>query len=129
EIATRFATLGDASVTNPQVSEVLIEVAGVLGDFLARLFDIRSDVEALADETLNYEKIFQFKQDFLRTRVFKEFGKSLVDDAMFQLLDAEVQRLVQAAPQQADPEIRFADTVLTLQQCEKSLTAGVDPAE
>ena len=129
DIPARFATLGDAATTNPQTSEVLIEVAGVLGDFLARLFDIRSEVQQLSDETLNYEKIFQFKQDFLRTRVFKHFGKSFVDDATFQLLDAEVQRLVAAVPPQTDPEIRLADTVLTLQRCEKSLADGADPAE
>lgn len=129
DITTRFATLGDPAVTNPQTSEVLIEVAGVLGDFLAQLFDIRSEAERLADDTLNLEKIFQFKQDFLRTRVFKHFGKSLVDDATFQLLDAEVQRLVAAVPAQPDPEIRFADTVLTLMQCEKSLAEGADPAQ
>lgn len=129
DISARFATLTNPSTTNPQTSEVLVEVADVLGDFLARLFDIRNAVEQLSDETLNYEKIFQFKQDFLRTRVFKHFGKSQVDDATFQLLDAEVQRLVTAVPPQADPEIRLADTVLTLQQCEKSLAEGADPAQ
>ena len=76
DLATRFSRLDDPSLTKPEASEVLIDVAGLLGDFLGRLFDIRSDVERLADETLSYEKIFQFKQDFLRTRVFKHFGKT-----------------------------------------------------
>jgi len=37
--------------------------------------------------------------------------------------------LVAAVPPQTDPEIRLADTVLTLQRCEKSLADGADPAE
>jgi hypothetical protein len=129
EIANRFETLADASLPNPQRSEILIEVAGVLGDFLAQLFDIRANVDRLSAETLNLEKVFQFKQDFLKTRVFKHFGKSLVDDATFQLLDAEIQRLLAVVPPDPDPEIRFADLVLTLLRCEKSLSEGGNPAE
>ena len=129
ELARRFETLADDALPNPERSEILIEVAAVLGDFLARLFDIRADVDRLSAETLKLEKVFQFKQEFLKTRVFKHFGKSVIDDATFQLLDAEIQRLLSAVPQDADPEIRFADLMLTLQRCEKSLTDGGDPAE
>ena len=103
ELARRFETLADAALPNPERSEILIEVAGVLGDFLAQLFDIRAAALRLSAETLNLEKVFQFKQDFLKTRVFKHFGKSVIDDATFQLLDAEIQRLLSAAPPDADP--------------------------
>lgn len=126
ELTGRFETLADASLPNPQRSEILIEVAAVLGDFLTQLFDIRADAERLSTETLNLEKVFQFKQDFLKTRVFKHFGKSVIDDATFQLLDAEIRRLLSAIPEGADPEIRFAELVLTLLRCEKSLSEGGD---
>ncbi|MDB5390918.1 MAG: glutamate synthase [Planctomycetaceae bacterium] len=129
DVAARFATLSDGGQPNPETSDILIAVADVLGNFLAQLFDIRTDVQRLSDETLNYEKIFQLKQDFLRTRVFKHFGKSTIDDAMFRLLNEEIQRLVTAVPPQVDPEIRFADTVLTLLRCEKALAEGADPSE
>lgn len=128
DLEKRFATLDDAATTKPVASELLIEVAGVLGDFVTQLFNIRCDVQRLSDETLNYEKIFQFKQDFLKTKVFKNFGKSLIDDAEFQLLDAEVQRMLSAVPPQSDPEIGFADVVLTLLHSEKALADGADPA-
>ena len=129
EIGARFATLDDGSLTKPQASEVLIEVADILGDFLARLFDINADVRRLSDETLNYEKIFQFKQDFLRTRVFKQFGKPAIDDASFQGLVEEVRRLVESVPSQLDPEIQFADTVLKLLHCQESIKAEADAAQ
>jgi NADPH-dependent glutamate synthase beta subunit-like oxidoreductase/NAD(P)H-flavin reductase len=134
-LSARFAMLADESLPNPERSEILIEVAAVVGDFLARLFDIRGEVDSLAADTLAYEKIFQFKQDFLKARVFKHFGKTTVDDALFQLLDAEVEILLKNVPpqtaysqQQTDPEIRFADCVLTLLHCDKDLTEGKDGA-
>lgn len=123
-LATRFEALSQAS--KPQTSEVLIDVASILGQFITTLFDIAGDVERLTDDTLNYEKIFQFKQDFLRTRVFKHFGKPAVDEAEFQALDEEVQRLMAAAPDFSDCEIHFAETALILLNCEKSLEAGGD---
>jgi NADPH-dependent glutamate synthase beta subunit-like oxidoreductase/NAD(P)H-flavin reductase len=129
QTAARFALLADESLPNPERSEILIETAAVLGDFLARLFDIRAEVDHLAAETLQYEKIFQFKQDFLKARVFKHFGKANVEDAIFQLLAEEVQRLVANVPPHADPEVRLANTVLTLLQCEKALAEGADVSQ
>ncbi len=129
EITARFATVANESATKPQTAEVLIEVAALLGDFVARLFNIRDDVERLSAETLNTEKIFQFKQDFLKARVFKQFGKPPVDDASFRTLEDEVQRLVESVPACADPEIRLSETVLTLLACEKSLAAGTEDSQ
>ena len=126
DIAARFATLDDASLPAPQVSERLIEVAAILGDFMAVLFDIQSVAEQLRDETLALEKVFQFKQDFLRTRVFKNLGQPPIDDAAFLALDEQVRQLVDTVPSRIDPEIRFADTVLTLLAYEKSLAAEAD---
>lgn len=126
DLAAKFAALHEGAPTRPQTSEVLIEVAGVLGDFLAVLFDIRSDADRLSDETLNLEKIFQFKQDFLRTRVFKHFGKFTIEEPQFQALDAEVRQYLETVPAYGDPEIRFADAVLTLLRCQEALTAGME---
>lgn len=128
ELYTRFQSVDDPSLSNPDRSELLIEVAEVLGDFIAQLFNIQSEVDLLSDDTLNYEKIFQFKQDFLKARVFKNFAAAAVADAEFQQLDAEIQRLVSAVPHVDDPEIRFADTVLKLLRYQESLKGEVDPA-
>jgi NADPH-dependent glutamate synthase beta subunit-like oxidoreductase/NAD(P)H-flavin reductase len=108
---------------------VLIDVANLFGAFVTQLFQIGPEVDRLADDTRSYEKIFQFKQDFLKARVFKHFGKSTVDDSQFEKIDAEVQRLLALVPPASDPEIHFSDAVLTLLAAEKSLTANPDEAD
>jgi NADPH-dependent glutamate synthase beta subunit-like oxidoreductase/NAD(P)H-flavin reductase len=123
-ISAHFRTAADSTQPKPQTSELLIEVAGIVGEFVAHLFGIRDEVRTLADNTLGYEKIFQFKQDFLRTRVFKNFGKPPIGEAEFQSLDRSVQQLLSAIPESFDPEIQFADAVLILLHCEKSIAAG-----
>lgn len=122
-VTGRFAAVKSESLTRPEASEVLIEVAGLVGEFLARLFDIDAAVEQLRDETLEIETIFRFKQEFLRTRVLKNFDRPAVSEAEFQKLDAEVERLVAALPERTDPEIQFAETGLALLDFEKGESA------
>jgi hypothetical protein len=129
DITARFQTVADEAITGPSVSEVLIDVANLFGAFVTQLFQIGPEVDRLADDTRSYEKIFQFKQDFLKARVFKHFGKSTVDDSQFEKIDAEVQRLLALVPPASDPEIHFSDAVLTLLAAEKSLTANPDEAD
>ncbi len=119
----------ESSLPRPQQSEVLMEVAGVVGEFLAQLFHIVPDVQKLADETQSIERIFQCKQDFLRTRVFKRLGEAATDDEAFQQLDTEVQRLLTAVPERSDPEIRFAEMVLTLLNAEKDVEDSLQLAD
>jgi NADPH-dependent glutamate synthase beta subunit-like oxidoreductase/NAD(P)H-flavin reductase len=123
-IADRFAAHKAGTLSKPDESEVLIEVAGCLGEFVARLFDIGPAVEALRDDTRALDKIFQLKKDFLKTRVFRNFDGPAIGQAEFEALDADVQRLVAPVPAGSDPEIRFAECVLALLECEKALAAG-----
>jgi NADPH-dependent glutamate synthase beta subunit-like oxidoreductase/NAD(P)H-flavin reductase len=125
----RFAGVRNGTLAKPQQSEVLVEMAGLVGEFLVRLFAIDDAARALRDETLELEKIFQFKQDFLRTRILKNFDQPAVDEGRFRELDVEVKRLVAAVPERPDPEIRFAETVLTLLACEKAPVGGTAPAD
>ena len=113
-LQSRFAAAGDPAFSRKQLSEVLIEVCDHLGNFVARLFAIGAAAQELAESTQLIEQIFLFKQDFLRTRVFKRFGEPGISDADFVRLDARAQALVSAMPLRHDPEIRFAETVLAL---------------
>lgn len=122
-LAVRFATLQDESLSRPEQSDVLIDVAEHLGDFLAELFQIVPEADCLRSETRSLEAIFQFKQDFLKARVFKRFGEPPIDEALFRMLHHEVQRLIEAVPTQSDPEVRFAEAVLALLSGEKSAEA------
>ena len=125
----RFAAAASGSLPRPEQSERLIEVATLVGEFLAQLFDIGPATEALRDETREIETIFRFKQEFLRTRVLKNFDEAAVDAIAFRGLDEEMHRLEAAIPGHRDPEIRFAQTVLALLDCEKAMTAGDANAE
>src|SRR5262249_47694634 len=123
-IADRFAAHKAGTLSKPDESEVLIEVAGCLGEFVARLFDIAPAVDELRDDTRNLDKIFQLKKDFLKTRVFRNLDAPAIGQAEFEALDGEVQKLVAPVPAASDPEIRFAECVLALLECEKALAAG-----
>jgi NADPH-dependent glutamate synthase beta subunit-like oxidoreductase/NAD(P)H-flavin reductase len=129
DVEQRFAGIRIETLAKPEQSEVLIEVASLVGEFLVRLFDIDASAGALRDVTLELEKIFQFKQDFLRTRVLKNVDQPAVDEARFRELDAEVARLVAAVPERPDPEVRFAETVLTLLACERAPAGGAAAPE
>lgn len=118
-LEARFAALKAGSISRPEQSEVLIDTAAVVGEFITRLFHIVPEAYQLADETLEVERIFQFKQDFLRTRVFKRFGEPPVEDAQFLALDTAVQQMVAIVRERHDPEFRFAETVLALLEVEK----------
>ncbi len=125
-VLERFAVFREGSLTKPEQSELLIEAAGLVGDFLARLFDIDAAVNELRAETLSLDAVFRFKKDFLRTRVFKNFDQPAVSSQEFRELADEVQQLLAAVPERTDPEVRFAEAVVALLDCEKALsTPGV----
>ncbi len=118
-VLERFSLLKQGSLTKPEQSEVLIDVAGLTAEFLARLFAIDEAVAALRDDIRSLDPVFRLKQDFLRTRVFKKFDQPAVSESQFQELNAEVERLLAAIPERTDPEIRFAEAVVALLDCEK----------
>lgn len=122
ELRGRFAACANAP--RHAQSEPLIDVAAHLGDFLAQLFGIVPDADRLRDETLTLETIFQFKRDFLKTRIYKRFDEPAVDDAAFRQLDDDAQRLLSVVPPHADAEVRFARAVITLLACEKDPSAA-----
>lgn len=120
DLVGRFAALQQGSLTRPEQSELLIETAGQIGEFLVQLFAIGNEVDDLRTDSARLEAIFRCKQDFLRTRVYKNFGQPPVAEAEFRRLDEEVHRLMAALPPGEDPEVRFAETVLRLLEGERS---------
>jgi len=120
DLAARFAGLPQGSLTPPEQSELLIEAAVHVGEFVAQLFAIGPEVETLRSETARLEAIFRCKQEFLRTRVYKHFGRAPATEAEFRSLDDEVHSLVAAIPAGDDAEVRFAETVLALLEGERS---------
>ncbi len=117
--------------TPPQESELLIEVAKVFGDFIAKLFQVSNHASSLRKATLDSQPIFRFKKDFLNIRVFKRFTESPCDAETYQKLEETVNRLLaNEPPKGGDPELAFSEITLFLADVEKKLkTAPLEPNE
>ena len=127
-LTERYSGYAAGTMPKPEQSELLIETASILGDFLSGLFHIRAEADAVRQDTAAFWPVFRFKKDILKTRVFKDFGKPAVSDAAFEALDAEVDRLQAAMPERRDPELRFAETALALFDAEKELASATPNA-
>ncbi len=112
-----------AGQTPPQESEVLIEVAKALGDFVAKLFQISNYATKFRQTSQEIQPIFRFKKDFLNTRVFKRFTEKPCEAEAFLKLEETVGRILGNEPPRsgADQELRFAEVVLFLLDSEKKL--------
>jgi len=68
--------------TPVEISALLVGVAGCISRFLARLFQVETDAEALATATSDQNPVFRFKIDFVRRRVLPALKKiSVPQDA------------------------------------------------
>src|SRR6516162_6281031 len=65
----------EKSRTAPQISALLVAVAGHVSAFLTRLFGIEKAVDALAAATADQDPVFRFKVDFVRRRVLPNLKK------------------------------------------------------
>jgi len=131
ETQKKFQALDDPGVTKPQEGDILIEVARLLGDFIAKAFNITSYTSRVKAATLEVQPIFRMKRDFLNIRVFKRFGEAAVDDESFSEIEERVKRILSHEPPTSknDPELVFAELVLFLVDCEKKLKTGLDQTE
>jgi NADPH-dependent glutamate synthase beta subunit-like oxidoreductase/NAD(P)H-flavin reductase len=127
-LKSRFAQHVAGALSKPEQSEVLIELAECVGDFIARLFSIEPDVAELHGDLLTVETVFQFRQDFLKTRVFKHLGSPPIDEQAFCELDAQVRQWIAMAPIHRDREICLAHVVLALLASENALKKNESPA-
>jgi len=103
-----------------EVSALLVGVAERLGRFIARLFDIETEAEALAFATADQDPIFRFKVDFVRRRVLPNLKKLAAADSI--QLETRVHRLRELAgyPDSADLELTTAIAAMKLLAAEKA---------
>ncbi len=104
-------------------SEVLIETAQVLGDFIGRLFNVSNHEAKLKNTTLETAPIFRFKKDFLNIRVFKRLAESPLSAKVFNELDKTVRTILtsDSSPRPKDDELAVAQRVLFVLDCENRL--------
>lgn len=63
-----------ADILTPiQVSEILVNMAPYVGDFVARLFKVGEERKKLIDLASREKIIFEFKRDFLQRRALKKY--------------------------------------------------------
>ncbi len=107
----------------PEQSELLIEVAKQVGDYIAKLFQVTNHVNRFRQVTQDTQPIFRLKRDFLNIRVFKRFGEAAADIETFQKLEETVNRILANEPPRSgvEQELLFAEVVLFLVDCEKKL--------
>jgi NADPH-dependent glutamate synthase beta subunit-like oxidoreductase/NAD(P)H-flavin reductase len=123
---------GGTNLSGPAQSDLLIRVSRHVARFLARLFNIEGDQDALARSLTGELPLFDFKRDFITRRVFKKGAPDRPTLAEFPSLDARMRLLLQLgfsdAEAHADPERALAESILTLMELER-LFSGALPAE
>ncbi|NBX93012.1 MAG: pyridine nucleotide-disulfide oxidoreductase [Proteobacteria bacterium] len=123
EAAANFQRLDKETLPSGQEGDILIAVGRVVGEFVAKLFNVSGQTSKIKTDTSLLQIIFKFKKDFLNTRVFKRFEEAAFTDAAFKELNDSLQQLLSHAPptQQSDEEGKLAELVAFLLDCEQKL--------
>ncbi len=107
-------------LSRPQISQLLIEVAGHLSRFLARLFRIEPEVERLRAAAIAERPRFDLRRDFMARRVFRKGAKDRPSADELPDLDRRARALLaQVSPAgaaAADDERDFAEAVRRLSE-------------
>ena len=130
-LKSQFDGMGSATIPKPKESEILIEVSRHLGDFIAKLFNVTTHAARLKTATLELHPVFRFKKDFLHLRASKRFSELPTDAAGWKEIDLKAKQILAKEPpsSKTDREIVFADTIVFLLDCEKTLKTGaLEPA-
>ncbi len=113
------------AATPVEVSALLVGVADHVSRFVARLFKVEAEAEALARATADQNPVFRFKIDFVRRRVLPALKKIAVpaDEPARAALDARVAALRE--PGIADVELATALAATKLMDVEKQDRARI----
>ena len=105
----------------PEISALLVAVAGHVSQFLTKLFGIGAEVDALAAATADQNPVFRFKIDFVRRRVLPNL-KKIASPADVASLETQIEVLrlqaIQKAGRDLDPELATAMAAVDLMQSE-----------
>src|SRR5690349_16517511 len=94
QLARSFASYrGGAELDAQHESALLVDVAGHLGPFVARLFQVEPALRNHRERTASQDVIFTFKREFVGKRVrkrVKDVTGEAVDDAAYRALEAKL---------------------------------------
>ncbi|MFM8269130.1 MAG: FAD-dependent oxidoreductase, partial [Pseudomonadota bacterium] len=122
QVVEDFKRLEQGGLTSGQEGDILIEVGRIVGDFLARLFNISGQAARIKTETDQISVIFRLKKEFLNIRVYKRFQEPAISGTDFSKLEDLVQHLLRHfSSSLADAEGKMAELVCFLLDCETTL--------
>ena len=119
----RFEAAHAQGTKPPVKSEALIEVASAYSAFLTRLFRIETPVAEIRRQTQALDPIFRFKNEFLKTRVFRRLEEPAMAETDFSAWNQAVQQILRRDPfaPLADPEAQFGRLAVFIFDCAKKI--------
>jgi len=108
--------------TAPEISALLVAMAGHVSAFVTKLFGIEKEAESLASRTADQNPIFRFKVDFVRRRVLLNL-KKIATPADIQGLESRIENLrrqaITKAGRDLDAELATATAAVDLMKSER----------
>ncbi len=119
-----------AGLAPAEISRRIVEMASHLDGFVARLFGVQKDCEAIRERTRRDEILFTFKKEFFIRRALKKVRREEALGADLEMLDRIAAAICASCgePPAADEELAAASAVMDLLARERALRGNPDPA-
>ena len=110
EIYSKFQNYKErkGSYTNPEISEILIEMGKMLNDFISIIFKVEDITLKLENNKLDERGILKFKKEFFIRRALKKFSREESLKLNLDNLNSEINKYFQDSDLQNDFENSFA---------------------
>ena len=133
----RYRAHAAQPLIGPAESELLLELSAHLSRFVARLFGVAGEAQALRDAAGRDAPLFRVKRDFVQRRVFKKGARDRPHATELASLDAQVRPLLAAAARRDprcslardDEELLAGLFIDTLLDAERALAVRFDPVK
>ncbi|MBS2024402.1 MAG: hypothetical protein JST92_18535, partial [Deltaproteobacteria bacterium] len=126
---------GTSRLEGPAESELLVQLAGHVSKFLAKLFGVEQDLLTYKNTALRDQPLFAVKTEFVQRRVFKKGQPNRPTAEQYPALEMAA-RVIERAVELTDPraqgvghdeELLSALAISTLLAAEKALALRFDP--
>ncbi|MBM4166877.1 MAG: pyridine nucleotide-disulfide oxidoreductase [Ignavibacteria bacterium] len=117
------------SISETEISSLLVEMASYVNDFVARLFGIENEIRAIKKSILREQIIFQFKKEFFVRRTLKKIQKNFVEQLSLVKADEHISSILSVFPELPQNDFEYAIASLTLQLLEHDTVVKTTFAE
>lgn len=117
------------SLSPPEVSELLIQVAFHQSKFISRIFKITEERQEVINTIQSQKPIFRFKKEFVQKRALKNFSEADLSSLDYETLNEKAGLLIELMlapiPSPQDSELLFAEVTCVLLDAEKAFTLKI----